>query len=65
MWFIFLQKYKLIVSGDDLRNPRTFAFVNGGLKPLSVRFVELAFEKAGFRNIDKKSKFGRFYQFFL
>ena len=29
----------------------------GGLKPLSVRFIELMFERAGLKNIDKKCKF--------
>ena len=45
------------MESDDLRNPQTYAFVYGGLKPLSVRFVELMFERGGLRNIDKKSKF--------
>jgi hypothetical protein len=46
----------LVEYGDNLKDPKTFAFVHIGLKPLIVRMVELAFEKGGFRNIHKASK---------
>ena len=34
--------------------PTSFSYVLGGLKPLSIKFIETFIEKKGFKNIDKK-----------
>lgn len=46
----------MIESVLNLREPNTYAYVLGGLKPLSVKYIETVFEKKGFKNIEKKSK---------
>jgi len=41
----------------DLLNPKSYSYVLGGLKPLSIRFIEILFhERKGFRYMEKKSK---------
>lgn len=47
----------MIESVLNLRDPNTYAYVLGGLKPLSVKYIETVFERRGFKNIEKKSKF--------
>ena len=51
------QKYKLIEEDIDIKNPTSYAYVFGGLKPLSVKFIEYFIEKRGFKGIGKKSKY--------
>ncbi len=40
----------------NLKDPDTYAYVLGGLKPLSIKYIETVFERKGFKNIEKKSK---------
>jgi hypothetical protein len=46
----------MIEAISDLRFPKNFSYVFGGLKPLSIKYIESIFEMKGFKNIDKKSK---------
>ena len=54
-----VQKYNLIEEDIDIRNPKSYSYVFGGLKPLSVKIVETVFEKKGFKNMGSKCKFIR------
>ena len=45
----------MIEAISDLRFPKNFSYVFGGLKPLSIKYIESIFEMKGFKNIDKKS----------
>jgi hypothetical protein len=49
----------MIEAIPDLRFPKSFSYVFGGLKPLSIRYIESIFELKGFKNVDKKSKLSR------
>ena len=53
----FTQKFKLIEETYDIKEPKSYSYVLTGLKPLSVRFIELFIEKQGFKNIGNKSKY--------
>lgn len=53
-WQDVKEKYKLIEEDIDIKNPTSYAYVFGGLKPLSVKFIEYFIEKRGFKGIGKK-----------
>ena len=46
----------MIEEDIDIKNPKSYSYVFGGLKPLSVKFIETIFEKKGFKNIGSKCK---------
>jgi len=54
---IFIKKFKLIEEEYDIKDPKSYSYVLTGLKPLSIKFIELFIEKQGFKNIGNKCKF--------
>lgn len=53
-WSDVKEKFKLIEETYDIKEPKSYSYVLTGLKPLSVRFIELFIEKQGFKNIGNK-----------
>lgn len=53
-WGDCKEKFKLIEEDVDIRFPKSYSYVFGGLKPLSIKFIETVFEKKGFRNMGSK-----------
>jgi hypothetical protein len=47
----------LIEEDIDIKNPKSYSYVFGGLKPLSVKFIETIFDKKGFKNVGSKCKY--------
>lgn len=53
-WAEVKERFKLIEEDIDIKNPKSYSYVFGGLKPLSVKFIETIFDKKGFKNVGSK-----------
>jgi hypothetical protein len=53
-WAEIKDRFKLIDEDIDIRNPTSYSYVFGGLKPLSIKFIQTVFEKKGFKNMGGK-----------
>ncbi len=54
-WAAIKDKFELIEEDINIQNPKSYSYVFGGLKPLSIRFIELLF-KRGFKGMGNKCK---------
>lgn len=47
----------MIEEDINIQNPKSYSYVFGGLKPLSIKFVETVFERKGFKAMGGKRKY--------
>lgn len=55
-WAAVKEKFELIEEDINIQNPKSYSYVFGGLKPLSIRFIETLFIKRGFKGMGNKCK---------
>lgn len=50
-WQKLKKEFSLITEEVNIANPTNISYVYGGYAPLSIRFIEILFEKEGFKNM--------------